>query len=274
MAISSDPRLLSLLLLLSALSFSLGSSSMETVGQREFDYFVLCLQWPGTVCQSTHHCCSSNGCCRSQPLTDFTIHGLWPNYNDGSWPACCSHSDFDIKKVSSLVPELEKYWPSLYCSSPSLCFGGRGLFWAHEWEKHGTCSFPVIQDEYDYFSTVLDLYSKYNVTRILSSAGILANNGDRYPLGDVISTIKNVFGASPIVVCRHGSVEELRLCFYKDFKPRDCAMGSDIIDDASYLRSSCPRYVSLPTYAPLVLGDVSGATSWSNDHEDFEASQG
>jgi ribonuclease T2 len=29
-----------------------------------FDYYVLALQWPGTVCRQTSHCCSSNGCCR------------------------------------------------------------------------------------------------------------------------------------------------------------------------------------------------------------------
>ena len=32
--------------------------------QREFDYFALSLQWPGTICASTRHCCASNGCCR------------------------------------------------------------------------------------------------------------------------------------------------------------------------------------------------------------------
>lgn len=31
-------------------------------------------------------------------------------------------------------------------------------------EKHGTCSYPIIQDEYSYFSTALHLYSTYNVT--------------------------------------------------------------------------------------------------------------
>jgi len=37
-------------------------------------------------------------------------------------------------------------------------------------EKHGTCSYPVIQDEYSYFSTALHLYSNYNVT--VSNAAI------------------------------------------------------------------------------------------------------
>ncbi|GMP90099.1 hypothetical protein CsSME_00041375 [Camellia sinensis var. sinensis] len=41
-----------------------GGGVVEAREQREFDYFVLALQWPGTFCRRTHHCCSSNGCCR------------------------------------------------------------------------------------------------------------------------------------------------------------------------------------------------------------------
>ncbi|XP_011628780.1 ribonuclease 2 [Amborella trichopoda] len=101
--------------------------------QREFDYFLLALQWPGTICQRTHHCCSSNACCRrSSSPTEFTIHGLWVDYNDGSWPACCGRSDFDENKITALIGTLEKYWPSLYCGSSSVCHGGKGSIWAHE----------------------------------------------------------------------------------------------------------------------------------------------
>ncbi|ESQ56441.1 hypothetical protein EUTSA_v100275450mg, partial [Eutrema salsugineum] len=42
--------------------------------QREFDYFALSLQWPGTYCRGTRHCCSKNACCRgSNSPTQFTI---------------------------------------------------------------------------------------------------------------------------------------------------------------------------------------------------------
>ncbi|KAF5930698.1 hypothetical protein HYC85_031571 [Camellia sinensis] len=96
-----------------------GGGVVEAREQREFDYFVLALQWPGTFCRRTHHCCSSND-------------GLWSNYNDGTWPACCTGSNFDIKEISTLLDALEKYWPSLSCGSSSTCHGGKGLFWAHE----------------------------------------------------------------------------------------------------------------------------------------------
>nr|XP_027118617.1 ribonuclease 2-like [Coffea arabica] len=136
-----------------------GGSGQE---QREFDYFKLALQWPGTICQGNHRCCASNGCCQgSNSLSEFTIHGLWPDYNDGSWPACCNGPRYDSKEISTLTDVLKKYWPSLSCSKSSTCHGGKGTFWAHEWEKHGTCCSPVIRDEYSYFLTAINVYSKY-----------------------------------------------------------------------------------------------------------------
>ncbi|KAJ4730322.1 Ribonuclease [Melia azedarach] len=220
--------------------------------QREFDYFNLALQWPGSICQHTSHCCSSNACCRgSNAPTEFTIHGLWPDYNDGTWPACCKQSNFDEKEISTLLDALEKYWPSYSCGSSSTCHGTKGSFWAHEVEKHGTCSLTVVRDEYSYFLTTLNVYFKYNVTRVLNEAGYLPSNTEKYPLGGIVSAIQNAFHATPKLVCSKGAVKELHLCFFKDFKPRDC-----IIENENYSsRSSCPKYVSLPAYVPSAAVD-------------------
>lgn len=240
----------------------------EENGPREFDYFVLALQWPGTFCQRTRQCCSSNACCRgSNAPAEFTIHGLWPNYNDGTWPACCGRSSFDKKEISTLLDPLEKYWPSLSCGSPSTCHGGRGSFWAHEWEKHGTCSSPVARDEYNYFLTTLNVYFKYNITEVLNEAGYTPSNSEKYPIGGIISAIQNAFHTTPVISCSNGAVEELRLCFYKDFQLRDCAFGSSIQGDVNYSKSSCPKYVSLPAYASMGLEDGGSAISWQPEHE-------
>ncbi|KAG6403526.1 hypothetical protein SASPL_135750 [Salvia splendens] len=101
--------------------------------QREFDYFKLALQWPGTYCRKTSKCCAQNGCCRgSNGPTGFTIHGLWADYNDGTWPSCCSGKKFDATEISTLREALYKYWPTLSCSKSKNCHGGKGLFWEHE----------------------------------------------------------------------------------------------------------------------------------------------
>ncbi|KAK4440941.1 Ribonuclease 2 [Sesamum alatum] len=190
--------------------------------QREFDYFKLALQWPGTICHKTRHCCSSNGCCRgSNAPTGFTIHGLWPDYNDGTWPACCTGKRFDVKEISTLLGDLNKYWPSLSCSSPSNCHGGKGIFWEHE--------------------------------EVLREAGYVASNSEKYPLGGIVSAIQNAFHITPELQCSGGAVEELRLCFYKDFKPRDCAADSKT-ESGIVTSKSCPKYISLPDYASLNTG--------------------
>ncbi|CAL9023064.1 unnamed protein product [Prunus brigantina] len=232
-------------------------------GQREFDYFNLALQWPGTFCQRTRYCCSSNACCRgANSPTVFTIHGLWPDYNDGTWPACCTQKSFDEKEISTLHDALEKYWPSLSCGRPSSCHGGKGSFWGHEVEKHGTCSSPVARDEYNYFLTTLNVYFKYNVTKVLNEAGYVPSNTEKYPLGGIVSAIQNAFRTTPKLLCKKGALEELHLCFYKDFKPRDCAIGSASPNGRLYSSSSCPGYVSIPAYASMGLG--SGETGISS----------
>ncbi|EPS70004.1 hypothetical protein M569_04758, partial [Genlisea aurea] len=188
--------------------------------QREFDLFKLSLQWPGTYCRRTHRCCSSNGCCHSSNgLTGFTIHGLWPDYNDGSYPSCCAGKRFNVKEISTLRDALDKYWPSLSCGTSSNCHGGKGIFWEHEvWEKHGTCASSVTGDEYNYFLTALNVYFKSNITDVLREAGYVASNSEKYPLGGIIEAIQNAFHQTPELQCSGDAVQELHLCFYKDFK--------------------------------------------------------
>lgn len=53
---------------------------------------------------------------------------------------------------------------------------------------------------------------------MLSSGGIEVSNGKEYALSNVIDTIKHAFGGSPQIICKRGSVEELRLCFDKELK--------------------------------------------------------
>ncbi|XP_075521136.1 ribonuclease 2-like, partial [Primulina tabacum] len=149
----------------------------EEVSRENYDYFKLALQWPGTFCRKTRRCCSSNGCCRgSNSPAEFTIHGLWPDYNDGTWPSCSSGKRFDVKEISTLHDDLNKYWPSLSCRSSSNCHGGKGLFWEHEWENHGTCSSAVTGNEYDYFVMALNMYYHYNVSEVLINAGYVASD--------------------------------------------------------------------------------------------------
>jgi ribonuclease T2 len=115
------------------------------------------------------------------------------------------------------------------------------------------------------------LYYKFGsrLQEMLSSGGIQISNGKEYALSEVIDTIKHAFGGSPQIVCKRGSVEELRLCFDKELKPRDCLTTS--LTNGSVSRTKhCPQYIKLPKYDPLVLANSTGEIMTQFDH--FEVS--
>jgi ribonuclease T2 len=49
-----------------------------------FDYLMLTRQWGPTFCENNN--------CDKPTYNLFTIHGLWPNSNDGNHPAFCVSS--------------------------------------------------------------------------------------------------------------------------------------------------------------------------------------
>jgi len=117
------------------------------------------------------------------------------------------------------------------------------------------------------FFATLNLYFKYNVTKVLSEAGYVPSNTEKYPLGGVISAIQTAFHVTPSLSCSNGAVEELQICFYKDFKPRDCLIGSSSRTGVLSSTSSCPKYVSLPEYVSPGLKNGDAAFPWLPQHE-------
>ncbi|KAJ3705827.1 hypothetical protein LUZ61_009532 [Rhynchospora tenuis] len=120
-------------------------------------------QWPGSYCDTSSGCCYPT---YGKPPSDFGIHGLWPNYNNGSYPANCDpNNPFAISQIQDLVSSLRTNWPSLSCPSSDS-----SSFWQHEWDKHGTCSETVL-NQHGYFQAALNLKSKTGLLSCLKSAG-------------------------------------------------------------------------------------------------------
>ncbi|XP_076907415.1 ribonuclease 2-like [Bidens hawaiensis] len=120
--------------LLSGLLAVSGNQPAPVASEAGFDYFMLSLQWPASFC-SRHktECCPQNGCCSgaSSP-PGFTIHGLWPSNEDGTYPSCCTDNAFNAKEISPLVGALSTYWPILSCNKISSCHGKKNQYWAHQ----------------------------------------------------------------------------------------------------------------------------------------------
>merc|ERR1719276_687925 len=85
----------------------------------------------------------------------LTLHGLWPEGNDGSWPSTCSNEKFNPDTITKIGRDrFNTYWPNVKAPSSSPTTSPTYYsFWNHEWTKHGTCSGLT---QYEYFNTTLN----------------------------------------------------------------------------------------------------------------------
>ncbi|GMH27565.1 hypothetical protein Nepgr_029408 [Nepenthes gracilis] len=159
--------------------------SLAVVVRCDYDFFYFVQQWPGSYCDTSQGCCYPT---TGKPASDFGIHGLWPNNDDGSYPSNCDpNNPFDPSQIQDLLSSLQAEWPSLSCPSSDGT-----SFWTHEWDKHGTCSESVL-DEHDYFAAALALKSQANLLQALENAGINPN-GSFYALSDIDNAIEQATG--------------------------------------------------------------------------------
>ena len=110
-----------LLIISSIYSFNLRQA------KQSYDSYVFALQWPNGVCSSSN--CQPK--VQSLEANILTIHGLWPSMINGKLLRDCT-SGIQVKITdSSLLNDMNKYWPSLLTSNDN--------FWEHEYNKHGYC---------------------------------------------------------------------------------------------------------------------------------------
>uniref|UniRef100_A0A1D1Z8R6 Extracellular ribonuclease LE n=1 Tax=Anthurium amnicola TaxID=1678845 RepID=A0A1D1Z8R6_9ARAE len=204
----------------------LAFSSVPCTAQ-DFDFFYFVMQWPGSYCDTKQSCCYPT---TGKPAADFGIHGLWPNYNDGSYPSNCDpDSPFDASKIQDLIGRMQSDWPTLACPS------GSGLqFWEHEWEKHGTCAESVL-DQHQYFQTALDLKKQVGILSALTNAGIEPDGG-YYSLASISQAITAAIGHRPGIECnvdeaRNNQLYQIYICVDNS--------ASKLIDCPKMPRSRC-----------------------------------
>lgn len=198
-------------LALAAIVLGLPAMAERTHRAGEFDYYVLALSW-------TPNWCALEGDkrrddrCRSGTGRGWSVHGLWPQYEEG-WPSNCRSPHRDPRK-----PET---------AALSGFMGSAGLAW-HQWKKHGRCSGLSAPE---YFATT---------ERALHSVA-LPEIFDRLtqPTKMPALVIEEAFlEVNPdwrremvTVTCKSRAVQELRLCLTKDLEPRRC--GADVIRDCT-----------------------------------------
>ncbi|GIZ47561.1 hypothetical protein CKM354_001064900 [Cercospora kikuchii] len=169
------------------------------------------------------------------PQNTWTLHGLWPDFCNGSYTQYCD-LDRQYDPVPSpnttnglpngtvvppytgpnigtflepfgkydLLAWMEKYWISNY--------GPNADFWAHEFSKHATCystfDIPCYGPQYvqhqevvDFFETTIWYYKQYPTWEWLSKHSILPSNSTGYSKVDLENALAAEHGAVPYVGC-------------------------------------------------------------------------
>ena len=103
-----------------------------------YDYYMLAVQ---------------NWCSKDK----YMIHGLWPNYYNGSYPINCEGPRY--VKILDLEDKLNEYWYDCNKSESEN-------LWEHEYDKHGKCVYQqenLSQEEY--FNKAIELFLKYSIDK-------------------------------------------------------------------------------------------------------------
>lgn len=171
--------------------------------------YSLALSWSPEYCRGREgNAADAFQCGKRNGRFGLILHGLWPEGGDGRWPQWC--------------PTQKQPSPQLL--RQNMCMTPSAQLLANEWAKHGSC---MVNTPEAYFK----------VSRILWDA-----NARRFPDLDLISrrkdlnarlireafTIANPVWKSEMIgvhLNERGWLEEIRLCYGKDFRPSRCTKG-------------------------------------------------
>ncbi|KAF2088717.1 ribonuclease T2 family protein [Saccharata proteae CBS 121410] len=169
------------------------------------------------------------------PQNSWGLHGLWPDFCNGSYTQYCDLSrqydpspspntttgtssgtpvpPYTGPTIDTFVEALGKYDLLAYMNKYWVNQGAPNHnFWAHEFSKHGTCystfDAPCYGPEYvehedviDFFQTAILFFQRLPTWSWLQAAGITPSNSTTYSIADIQSALSVQHGAVPYLGC-------------------------------------------------------------------------
>lgn len=198
----------------------------------DFDYYILALSWSPTYCdgrganegdQSGYRDRSRNfdgdddprsynrgrdsdeQCSGERPYA-FVLHGLWPQYERRGWPEMCRTR--------------ERPWVPNETIDRMLDIMPSRRLVIQEYKKHGVCSGLGPQQ---YFDAARKVYRSIHIPdEFQDLSAPLSVSPDE--IRRAFLNVNQQLSADMVqVVCSRHLLRELRICFSKDFVPRNCS---------------------------------------------------
>ncbi|GME41503.1 Ribonuclease T2 [Neofusicoccum parvum] len=160
------------------------------------------------------------------PKESWTIHGLWPDFCNGSYTQYCDLSrqydpepspnttnglangtfvpPYNGSDISSFLVPFGRYW--IAQNQPNW------YLWAHEFSKHATCfstfdlpcygpRYQPHEDVVDFLETAVLFDRRLPTFTWLADAGITPSNSTTYTLADIQDALTDAYGAKPYIGC-------------------------------------------------------------------------
>jgi ribonuclease T2 len=178
--------------------------------------FVLAVSWSPQFCKKRGKDDKFDSQCDAETPFGFILHGLWPDAEGQGEPRWC-------RKVPALSKALVR---QNFCSTPSPQLQQR------EWAKHGSC---ITRDPAAYFASANRLFASIKAPDM--------NALSRAPL-DVRGFTAAIVAANPglpadavrIDLSDIGWLEEVRICYSTDYRPRACPRDISGAGDGAKVR--------------------------------------
>ncbi len=169
--------------------------------------YTLALSWSPEYCRGRERSAGDSRQCSGRAgRFGFVVHGLWPEGRGAGSPQWCPAR----RPLAS--GELAR----------NLCMTPSAKLLAHEWSKHGACMASTPES---YFSRVRTLWAGLrwpDFDRLSRRKGLTAGQvREAFAQANRLWEPENI----GLVINERGWLEEMRLCYGRDFEPAACGRG-------------------------------------------------